>query len=290
MVKIATTCMVSEYDVEANLKKMLSWIDEAASKGANLIVFPEICLQCYPCRDLLTEQEYQWRTAELVPEGASTQTLIKKAKEKNIYIVFGMTEQDKDNIYKKYNTNVLVGPEGFVGKYRKVHRGLSENFIWYKSDENGFTVFDTAIGKIGMCTCLDKAHPESALELAAQGAEIIAMPTGWPYSSEDGDKEEDTMYRFYQLYDQARAAENSVYWVSSNTVGKNGCYSFVGNSNIVDPSGKIVATTGDAEGIAYYEIDDLKADIYKHRTADFLGFTTSQGRRPEMYSHIMEEF
>ncbi|MCR5754879.1 MAG: carbon-nitrogen hydrolase family protein [Acetatifactor sp.] len=290
MVKIATTCMRSEYDVAENLAKMMKWIDEAANNGANLIVFPEICLQCYPCRDLITEQEYQWKTAELIPEGESTQTLIRKAKEKNIYIVWGMTELDKEDSYKKYNTNVLVGPEGYIGKYRKVHRGLSENFIWYKSDEFGFNVFDTSIGKIGMCTCLDKAHPESALELAALGAEIIAMPTGWPYANSDLPTEEDTMYRFYQLYDRARAAENSVYWVSSNTVGLNGCYNFVGNSNIVDPSGKIVATTGEAEGIAYYEIDDLQADVYRHRTTDFLGFAVSQGRRPEMYKNLVSEF
>ena len=288
--KIATTCMNSEYDVSANLMKMLSWVDEAAGNGADLIVFPEICLQGYPCRDLITEQAYQWKTAELVPEGMSTQTLIEKAKEKKIYIIWGMTELDPVDSYKKYNTNVLVGPEGYVGKYRKVHRGLSENFIWYKSDEYGFSVFDTEIGKIGICTCLDKAHPESALELAAQGAEIIAMPTGWPYADASVPKEEDTMYRFYQLYDQARAAENGVYWVSSNSVGENGCYTFVGNSNIVDPSGKIVATTGEAEGIAYYEIGDLTKDVYTHRTTDFLGFATSQGRRPEMYPHLAKEF
>ncbi len=289
MVKIATTCMKSEYDVKKNLAKMLEWTDKAAAEGANLIVFPEICLQGYPCRDLITEQAYQWETAELVPEGESTKTLTAKAKEKGIYIVFGMTELDPDNPYKKYNTNVLVGPEGYVGKYRKVHRGLSENFIWYKSDDYGFRVYDTAIGKIGMCTCLDKAHPESALELAAQGAEIIAMPTGWPYADPEGG-EDDTMYQFYQLYDRSRAAENSVYWISSNTVGPNGCYNFVGNSNIVDPSGKIVATTGEAEGIVYYEIDDLQADIYRHRTTDFLGFATTQGRRPQMYPHVMGEF
>ena len=163
MTKIATCCIHCEYDKAANLKKYMEYIDEAAANGANLVVFPEQSLQAY-LTDLgampLSDYTYQHDNAEVVPEGASTQALIKKAKEKDVYIIYGMTEKSAVDDCILYNTMVLVGPEGYVGKYRKVHLPGDELHIYTAGTE--FPVYDTKIGKIGMLICYDKSFPESA--------------------------------------------------------------------------------------------------------------------------------
>ena len=88
MTKIATCCIHCEYDKATNLKKYMEYIDEAAANGANLVVFPEQSLQAY-LTDLgampMSDYTYQHDNAEVVPDGESTQALIKKAKEKDVY-------------------------------------------------------------------------------------------------------------------------------------------------------------------------------------------------------------
>ena len=115
MLKIATCCMNCVYDKSANLAKYMKYIDEAAANGAKLVVFPEQSLQAY-LKDLgampLSDYEYQHDNAEVVPDGPSTQALIAKAKEKDVYIIWGMTEKSAVDDVIMYNTMVLVGPEG----------------------------------------------------------------------------------------------------------------------------------------------------------------------------------
>ena len=111
MVKVAACCMNCVYDKSANLKKYMDFIDEAASNGADLIVFPEQSLQAY-LKSLsampFSDYEYQHDNAEVVPDGESTQALIAKAKEKNVYIIWGMTEKSAEDDVVMYNTMVLA--------------------------------------------------------------------------------------------------------------------------------------------------------------------------------------
>src|ERR1700719_1477528 len=160
---LATVAMNVSFDKKKNVEKYLLFIEEAAKKGAKLIVFPEQSLQGY-LKNLtgpLTIEtiRYQHANAEIVPEGDTTQIMIQAAKKHNVYIIWGMTECDRDRFDVLYNTAVLVGPEGFVGSYRKVHQPLDELHVYYPG--NDFPVYDTAIGKIGMLICFDKSFPES---------------------------------------------------------------------------------------------------------------------------------
>ena len=289
--KLATTSMSVVYDKQVNLKKYLSFIDEAAGNGADLLVFPEQSLQGYLPSMIeldLAHYRYQYDNAEMVPGGACVSAIIQKAIEKNIYVVFGMTEKDENIDYILYNTAVLTGPDGYVGKYRKVHRPLDELHIYYPGSE--FPVFETKIGRIGMIICYDKAFPESARESTLGGAEILITPLCWPLFAHENasDPEKDPNLEEHRLYDRVRAMENQIIFISSNQFGVCGKASYLGNSNIVGSSGAILATTGYREGIAYAEID-VKREIYRGKTVGMMGSNLIRERRPSIYKHLKGE-
>ena len=287
-IKLASASMNVVYDKKENLKKYFSLISEAANSGADLLVLPEQSLQGYlPSMTQLdiAHYQYQYENAETVPDGASVRAIIEKAMEKNMYVVFGMTEKDADTDYKLYNTAVLTGPNGLIGKYRKVHLPLDELHIYYGGDE--IKVFETRIGRIGMLICYDKAFPEAAREAALCGAEIIVTPLAWPHLTPAyiSDPEKDPNLEEHRLYDRVRAMENQVFFISSNQIGACGKSSYLGNSNIVGPNGVILATTGYQEGIAYTAVD-IKQEIYRGKTIGMGGSNLMRERKPAAYKHL----
>lgn len=287
-VTLATTAMNVVFDKRRNLAKYLKFVDEAAEKGAKLIVFPEQSLQGY--LESLTELksssvEYQHANAEPVPDGPSVQELVGKAREKEMYIIWGMTEAASDEgPTVLYNTAVLTGPDGYVGKYRKVHQPLDELHVFFRG--KSFNVFDTEVGKIGMLICYDKTFPESCRELALQGAELLVMPTAWPLSKPGGDPnpDEDHKTYLYDLYDKVRAAENQCFFISSNQIGKTGDHDYLGHSRIVAPNGIVLAELGYQEGMVTATVD-IRGDMLRARTTDMDVFMLKD-RHPEVYTHL----
>lgn len=117
MVKIATVSMAPVADKNKNLEKYVFFIQEAVKQNVELILFPELSLNGLPPKFSMTstdtESAYFWTSsAEYVPKGDTTQFLISKAKEYNMYICFDMVEHDLEFSDKYYNTAVLVGPDG----------------------------------------------------------------------------------------------------------------------------------------------------------------------------------
>ena len=293
MVKIATTCLKSSYDKYENLKKLLEYVDEASANGADLIVFPEQYLMGY-LQSLdqmpVSDYKYQYENAETLPDGECVSKIIAKAVEKKIYIAFGFTERDAEYDYRLYNSVALCGPEGYIGSYHKVHLPGDELHIYTAGTE--FPVFDTAIGKLGICICYDKQFPESCRELALGGAELILHPTAWPFNEASdehkADVSKDLMYRIYKTYETSRAMENQIIFVSSNQTGKTGMIEYFGNSTITDPYGDQLGNTGYEEGIVYAEIDDLKAKIHEYKTLQMIGLNLIRDRNTEAYKRLQE--
>ena len=291
MIKLATASMNVVYDKQENLRKCLSYIDEASAQGADLLVLPELCLQGYlPSLTQLDMAlyQYQYDNAETVPGGASVQIIIEKAIGRNIYVVFGTTERDAGFAYKLYNTAVLAGPDGYVGKYRKVHLPLDENHVFYSGDS--FPVYQTKIGRIGMLICYDKSFPEAAREEALGGADILVTPLAWPHSAPEylSDPEKDPNLAKYRLFDQARAAENQIFFISSNQFGPCGNGIYFGYSNIVGPDGAILGTTGPREGIVCVEVDLIR-EIYNGKTLAMEGSNLMRERKPLLYKLLRGE-
>jgi predicted amidohydrolase len=281
---IATVALRGSYDVELNLKQHLDYIDEAADAKAQLVVFPEISLQGYPViREKLRTPHVlaeAFRTAERICDGPSVAQIVAKAEKRRIHVIFGLTEASlRPGVV--YNTAVLTGPNGYIGKYRKVHLGLSEQIIWRQGHD--WPVFETPFGNIGMLICYDKAWPESCRELTLRGADILVMATAWGFGNDPHpDPETNVNCHHYRLYDQVRAAENQRWFVSSNFCGEMEGAPFLGLSQIIDPLGRVVATTGMSEsGLALATVD-VQAGIAA-ALAHGQGARLIRDRRPETY-------
>lgn len=294
-VTLATVSMNVTFDKEKNLQKYFKFIDEAAAKQAKLLVFPEQSLQGYLENLMVLKQSsvrYQHANAEQVPDGESVQKIINKAKENDMYIIWGMTECAPDEgIGVLYNSAVLVGPEGYIGKYRKVHSPIDEIHVYFPGE--AFNVFDTVIGKIGMLICYDKMFPESARELAMQRADILVMPTAAPFfdprcSSSKPETAQNDMYcRLWNTLDDIRAFENQCFFISSNQFGVAGDHDYFGNSGISSPMGITLARTACEEAMATASVN-IKSDMETARS--MLGSFLLKERCPEVYKHLLQDF
>ena len=183
-------------------------MDEAAAQGADLVVFPEISLQGYH-RTSTGSTRSASRTptpTPIVPGGPGVTTILEHAVELGIHVIFGLNELgDAGGVI--YNTMVLGGPDGYIGKYRKVHVGITEQLTWRKGDD--WPVFETAIGRIGMLICYDKMWPESCRELTLRGADILVMSTAWGYITGEHDAATNTWIELYRIYDRAACARRT---------------------------------------------------------------------------------
>jgi len=195
-------------------------------KNADLIVFPEVCIQGPEPPANFTKM------AEPIPDGPTTQALMKLAKDLKVWLIPG-TLFEKGDDGKVYNTLVVISPEGkFVTKYRKLFPIRP-----YEMTEPGseFVVFDIpGKGRIGVVISIDSMYPEVTRTLTWMGAEVIIRPA---YQGDlvGGDRARIPIA-------QTRAQENQVWFVDANAAAP--CN---GLSSIIDPEGRIVEKLGDGE-------------------------------------------
>lgn len=286
---IATCAFPPTYDVDESLERHLRYIDEAAGLGAELVVFPEVSLHGYPpslrSSDLEGALTRVYATAEAVPDGPNVRAIARRAQERDVHVVFGLTEAgERQGV--TYNTAVLTGPDGHIGSFRKVHVGAGEQFFWRPG--NDWPVFETRIGRIGLLICWDKVFPESARELTLRGADLLVMPTAWGLAPGHGTGLDNLCVRQYNLYERARAAENGRWFISSNFLGELGGYDFFGLSQIVDPLGDVIASSGNTKiGLTTAAID-IEGGVARARAA-VEGAFLMRDRRPETYRALTGE-
>ncbi len=255
---------------EANLEKCLERLSQAAGVGARLAVFPECCLTGY-CFSSLDEAK---PLAETVP-GDSTLRLAEACLRMNIYAIIGLIERDEDRFY---NAAVLAGPEGLVGKYRKIHLPYLGVDRFLNQGDLPFPVFDTAAGRIGMNICYDTNFPESARVMTLMGADIIALPTNWPAGRE----------RVPNFVINTRAFENKVNFIAVDRVGTERGTTFIGRSKIVAADGTTLAEADQAgEEIIYADVDlELARRKRTVITPGEFEIDLIHDRRPEFYGEI----
>lgn len=173
----ATVQLSSEHlDTKANVKSALDLIDKALRKAAveegkaiNLVVLPELSTS-----GALWNSEQAEICSEVMP-GRTTDLFAKKAQEKDLFIVLGMAEKDEDGFY---NSSVLIGPEGVVGRYRAVHLSARDS-SWASPGDGGFATFDLPFARIGMLLGYDLMFPEASDSLAKLGADMLCVPALW---------------------------------------------------------------------------------------------------------------
>ncbi len=256
-------------NLDEDFARIAQLITEARRAGAGLLALPEACLGGY-LADLDGGAE---GPPALDPDGPEIRRLAALAGE--IVVCAGYCEQSGG---RRYNSAVCVTGDGVLGRHRKVHQPLSEDGSYAAG--SGFAAFDTPAGRVGMMICYDKAFPESARALALDGAQILVCISAWPASrtSPAADLAEDRWTHRFDLFDQARALENQVVWLSANQSGCFGSLRFVARAKVVGPGGEVLAATGTGPGLAVAGLDVPAAIEAARRSMGHL-----RDRRPETY-------
>jgi predicted amidohydrolase len=256
---------------ERNLEAILARLEEAAAAGAELLVLPECAIPGY----MWDSVEEALPFAEEIP-GPSTETLEEACRSLGLHAVCGLIERVGDVIH---NAAVLVGPDGLVGTYRKTHLPfLGVDRFVVAGDE--LAVHETPIGRIGIEICYDLRFPEATRTLALRGADLIAHPTNFPMAARVQT----------ELITVARAAENRVFLLTANRVGKERWAEFCGWSQIVDPYGRRLAEAdGTEETLLAADVDVEQARDKDYVIPGDYELYLFGDRRPELYGALVEE-
>jgi predicted amidohydrolase len=216
-------------------------VQALGAEDFDLLVLPEMFTTGY----LFESREELIPFAEEVPEGETTQQLIAVARQKNAHIVGSIVEIGGDHVY---NTAVVVGPEGLVGRHRKIHLPRFEVPLFDRGSD--LQVFDLNGVRVGVVLCFEAWFPETSRILALKGAQVLCHPAnfGGPWSLD--------MIR-------VRAMENVVYTVTANRIGREHQggidAEFRGESQIVNCEGDVLLRADDQQVFAVLEIDPERA-------------------------------
>jgi predicted amidohydrolase len=263
-------------DKEKNFQKMKNWIERAASEDSDLVVFPEMSLTGYSLRDRV------FMLAESIPDGGSVNRLESVAKENNLHVIFGMPEMSDELKGVIYNSAVLLGPQGYIGKYRKQFlptHGPFEELRYFRPGPVP-EVFETSIGTIGLQICFDAFLPEVSRFLAVEGADLLVNISAAPAI---GKAYSNWGRASFETIIPARAMENTVFFVYVNLVGIENNVLFCGGSEIAAPNGeRLCKAKYDEEDFLTVKLDLSK--IQKTRRS----FTFLTHIRAELYDRISD--
>jgi len=228
--------------VHENLERILMKLDEAASSGARLAVFPECALSGYGFGSRNEGLQHA-----VTIDGPEVRKVAHLTARTRCGCIFGFLERDGERLY---NACVLVGPGGVVGTYRKVHLPYLGIDMFVDPGDRPFAVCELEGLRIGMHICYDGAFPETARVLTLLGADLLVLPTNWPTHTEC----------IAEHMVPTRAMENTVYVMAVNRVGVESGFRFIGQSSIADPVGTILTRAGaEAEETIYADIDPIRS-------------------------------
>lgn len=254
-------------DVAQNLAAMRGWMKQAAEKGAKLLVFPE----CYLSGYMFETRDDAYASA-IEQDGPEIEEMRLLCAEYGMEIVVGFMERVGP---KLYNVAAVMGPKGVIGIHRKRHLPFlgGDRFV-DEPDGTDVSVFETAVGKVGVAICYEIRFPEISRTLALAGADFIALPTNWPVQS----------VLLADYFTRVRAAENFVFFLVANRADSEGDADFLGKSQIIDPLGNVMINAGTDEGIVLAAADVGRA---RNKTIAFKAgeFELSpwKDRRPATY-------
>ena len=266
------------------------WCERAAAAKANLVLFPELVIHghCTP---------NTWELAEPVPDGPSVRQLSEIARRHGLVISAGLSEKERDIVF---NTQVLVGPGGYIGKQRKLH--LSRDEVNHYKGGRDIVVFDIGQCKVGTVICYDNQFPEVARVLALRGAEVILMPHAARFKPWSDTAEEEAAARrhsssFVAAY-SLRARENSCFAVLTDQAGRAGTLDsyppdhenqphHAGTAFIWGPGGQVLAVAQQDRVQEEMIVADLDPALLAHERS--LANYMLRTRRPELFSELVRD-
>ena len=224
---------VNAGDKEKNLKKIKEFAIAAAKRGADLVLFPELCLMGYDyyINDSIDLKE-KIATAETVQGNACTE-IAEIAKKYEMYIVFGMGEKLTEDADQIFNSAIAIGPNGVMGSYQKIHPFDLEN-LWFTKGEKPF-MFDTPWGPISVGICYDSYQfPELMRYYVAQGSRLYLNPTAVIEEiGKEGSRQAFVNYFAPTL--EYGVLCNTIFIASANLTGYDDTLFFGGGSSVIGP-------------------------------------------------------
>jgi predicted amidohydrolase len=233
--------------------------------GADLVVLPELANSGYN----FPSQDAALACGEAVDASPFLDALQQIATQAGQHIVTGLCERADDRLY---NSAVLLGPDGVIGTYRKLHLFVDEKDFFTPGDV-GLPVCEIPGARVGMLICFDWIFPEAWRVLALKGADVICHPANLVIPGK------------CQSVVPAQATCNRIYIVTANRIGNEGALTFTGNSIIAAPDGSLLQSApADRECVRLAEIDPaLARDKQITRRNDVFG-----DRRPAEYRSLVE--
>jgi predicted amidohydrolase len=272
---------------QENLRKIGILSEKAKDMGADLVFFPELSITGFIINDQISQ------IAEKIP-GPTTVQLEAIAKKLHVFLCAGSIEIHNG---LHHNATIIVGPEGFIGAYRKVHLPTVE-YPWYSSGGT-FPIFNVRGWKVGISTCCDNLFSEQARILAINGAEIMLSPFCWLYENDDSspvssDSEPNPevvkkwIKGHWKKLLPARAYENGLYILAANQYGQIGKseYFATGGVLLIGPDGETInedVSKRYEDEIVVGKIDKEKLTAWRMR-----GNYPLKLRRPEIYEDLIK--
>ena len=266
-------------DEAANIAAVSVLVEQAAARGAQVVLPPELFSGPYFCQH---EDEALFALARPTAQHPSVIAMQKLAASLKIAIPTSFFERDGPHYY---NTMAMIGPDGAImGTYRKSHipdgPGYEEKY-YFRPGNDGFKVWELFGRSVGVGICWDQWYPECARVMALMGAELLLYPTA--IGSEPYDNELDTS-RMWRRAMQGHAVSNCLPIVAANRIGTESGQSFYGHSFITDEWGDLTHEFGAHEtGVLIAALDLDRAA--RHRAG--MGFF--RDRRPQLYGRIAQD-
>ncbi|MFQ6084437.1 MAG: nitrilase-related carbon-nitrogen hydrolase [Candidatus Aminicenantia bacterium] len=244
--KIALIQQHATRNKENNIARGIRALEEAASKGARLVAYPELAFDFFLPQHPASPEFLD--LAEPIP-GPTTELFSQKAKELEVVIILNLFEREGN---RTYDSSPVINADGkIIGKTRMIHITDAPCFHekgYYSPGNLGAGVFDTVVGWIGIAICYDRHFPEYMRALALKGAELVVVPQAgavdeWPPG-------------IFEAELQIAAFQNGYFTALVNRVGKEDCLTFAGQSFVTDPEGRIIARApAGKDYILYADID-----------------------------------
>ena len=276
-------------DIDANRTASLEGIAEAAGRGADLVVLPELHASEYFCK---FQDPDLFDLAEPL-DGITRQLLSEAAAEHEVVIVGGIFERRAPGL--AHNTAIVLERDGsLAGTYRKMHipddPGYNEKFYFTPGD-SGFEPIETSAGRLGVLVCWDQWYPEAARLMALAGAELLVYPTAIGFEPSADPDESQRQLQAWQTIQRSHAIANGLPVVSCNRVGFEPDRSggsrdadFWGHSFVSGPQGEILVEADHSETVLTCEIDRDRTDRVR-RIWPYL-----RDRRIDAYADLVRRF
>ncbi len=276
---------------QQSLSRIADFCEQAAARQAELVLFPELVVHghCTP---------NTWELAEAVPDGPSVRRLVELAGRYGLILSVGLSEKESDLVF---NTQVLVSPQGYIGKQRKLHLSRDE-VLFYKGGRE-ISVFDVGKCKLGTVICYDNQFPEVARIVALKGADVILMPHAarqgrWDDTPESEAAARRHVFDYFSSCYRMRARENACFCVFADQAGRAGYVDTYppehpnqphhpGAALIIDPSGNLLEHTQTEQIRDEMIVLDLDAELLA-RARSHPNYTL-RTRRPELFAELVRE-